>query len=74
MLLSAPFFMAPSPAWALVDFDSFAVKRQVLRDTKKEFKDRVDLRGTFTLGRGRNGIDPLKDPVMVALEGGDGGG
>ena len=58
-------------AQALVNFDSFDLKKEKIKDKKKDFKDQLDLKGTFTLGLGRD-IDPVNEEVTVTIEGLDG--
>ncbi len=62
--------LAQSPL-SLVEFDSFTFKKRRIEDRRRAFKDRVDLKGTFTLGEGNNGIDPVHEPVTVTIEGVD---
>ena len=57
---------------SLIELGSFKFKRQRIEDQKGDFEDRLDLRGTFTLGAGSDGIDPVTEAVEVTIEGVDG--
>ncbi len=70
LLLCSPVGM-PSPAWAVTDFATFEFKKLKIKDKDREFKDKLDLRGTFTLGAESDGIDPVHEAVIVNIEGED---
>ena len=52
-----------------VDFESFEFDRRRIEDSDRPFRDRLELRGTFTLGE--RTIDPLTEEVQVTIEGVD---
>ena len=79
ILLVAPLFilhtlllpnkrMAQSPP-AVVEFDSLHSKKLRIEDREDAFEDRLDWRGTFTLGEGSDRFDAVNEIVEVTIEG-----
>jgi len=70
LLVVTPLFIPGESVLAqpLVDFDSFKLKKVRIKDKEKDFKDKLDFKGTFTLGAGRE-IDPANEEVTVTIVG-----
>ena len=55
--------------FALEEFASFSANQVQIDDRVRENRDRLNLRGSFALGGGSNGINPVMEPVEVTVMG-----
>lgn len=74
-VLSLPILFGPSLAQSdggVTEFSALTFDEQAFTDSPRPFRDRLDLKGTFTPGAGSDGIDPLTEEVKVTLTGANG--
>jgi hypothetical protein len=60
---------AVRPEGPVVRFAAFKVRKVRLKVSEKAYRDRFRIKGSFSLGEGSDGIDPLDEDVTVTFGG-----